>query len=188
MPNIKLCLLRSKYYIIEDYVSIFDYTSMINILELDIGLNEFLDLDCSLYKNLYYLKINFNYYDINHNHYLKKKAHSIGIKMLKKILSIKTLRVLDIPYIDINEKDKVDGQLESVTHLYITIDSFIKDKNRYLLINKIQKKFPNLVYFYVLIKTNNIKIRNDLTDKIKHYEWYVDKMEERNITHIKFHD
>ena len=80
MPNIKVCLLRSKYYIIEDYVSIFDYTSMINILELDIGLNEFLDLDCSLYKNLYYLKINFNYYDINHNHYLKKMFIQLELK------------------------------------------------------------------------------------------------------------
>ena len=86
MPNVKICILQSKYYIIEDYISIFDYTSLKNIVELSIGINEFLDLDCSVFKYLLNLRIDFNYHDINHNHYLKYKSHSIGIKMLKKIL------------------------------------------------------------------------------------------------------
>ena len=35
MPNIKLCILKSKYYIIEDYISIFDYASLKNVVELE---------------------------------------------------------------------------------------------------------------------------------------------------------
>ena len=184
MPKVKTCILQSKYYIIEDYISIFDYVSMKNIVELSIGINEFLDLDCSLYKCLLHLKIDFNYYDINHMHYLKYRIHSIGIKMLKKILLIKTLKRLDIPYIDINEKDEVNGQLGSLTQLEITIDSFIIDTNRFLLINRIQNKFPNIVYFSIIVKINNIKIKTDMKKTIKSYKYNIGG----NHTVIKFND
>ena len=171
MPDVKKGIFESTYYIIEDYKSIFDYASMENIVELTIGINEFLDLDCSLYKCLIFLRIDFNYYDINQNHYLKYKSHSIGIKMLKKILLIKTLKTLVIPYIDINEKDEVDGQLDSLTQLQIKIDSFILDINRFLFVDRIQNKFPNMVYFSIIVCIDNIKMIIDIK-KAKSFEMY----------------
>ena len=143
MPKVKTCILQSKYYIIEDYISIFDYVSMKNIVELSIGINEFLDLDCSLYKYLTQLVIYFNYYDINHKHFLKYKSHSLRIKMLKKILLIKTLKTLEIPYIDIDEKDKVEGYLDSVTQLNIIVNSFLTNKDCFQ-VYKIKERFPKV--------------------------------------------
>ena len=143
IPNVKKCALISEYYIIEDFKSIIDYSSMKNIEELRIGMNEFLDLDCSLYKYLKKLVIYFNYYDINHKHFIKYKSHSLRIKMFKKILLIKTLKTLEIPYIDIDEKDKVEGYLDSVTQLNIILNSFLKNKDCFQ-VSKIKERFPKV--------------------------------------------
>ena len=187
IPNVRKCEMKSKYYIIEDYISILDYASMTNIENLTIGINEFLDLDVSLYKCLTYLHIDFNYYDINHNHYLKHKLHSVGIKMLKKILLIKSLLFLEIPYVDINEKDKIKGKLNSVLILNIIIDSFVKDTNRYLLINKIQEKFPNVRIFKVNSKISDIKVRIDIKDLMRIWQWTFDIDQEQSLE-IKLYD
>ena len=171
LPNVKKCILNSRFYVIEDYISIFDLKSMTNITRLTIGINEFLDLDCSLFKFLQFLNINFNYYDINHVHYFKTKRHTIGIKMIKQIHLLKALEEVHIPFIEIKENDLIDGN-ESITILEITIDKFIKNKT--CLITNLLNKFPNITIFKIKVKVADVIIRNQLNNKIKEYSVNMD--------------
>lgn len=182
LPFVKVCMLQSNYYVIEDYKSILDYASMEEIRELSIGMNEFLDLDCSLYKRLTDLTIYFNYYDINHNHYLGYNSHSIRIKVLKKILLIKTLEKVEIPYINIDEKDEVDGQLKSVTKLNLIVDYFVKDIYNLLQVYKIRYIFPKASSIHIILSNEHLKYMKNEKKAIKGYKFHMNK----NLNSIKF--
>ena len=167
LPNVRKCKLKSKYYIIEDYKSIFDLQSFKNIIDLSIGINEFADLDCSLFYDIKALTLDFNYYDINHKSFLKYKINTLGNDVLNKIVKMKTLTSIDIPYLDIKENI---FQNDSILILIINVDYFIKDKNK-VFINNIQKKFPNLLNLVVRSYIDNTILKIKRSKKIRSYKF-----------------
>ena len=145
LPNVTNCHFLSKYFIIEDYFSIFDFSSITQVLNLTIGLNEFINLDVSLFKSLVFLTIEFNYYA--NDTYPKQKLNSDIIIMYNKIFSIKTLLWVDIPYIHVKDINKINGENKSVCALSIrTIKDFY---SKVVKVNDIQKKFPNIKSLFI---------------------------------------
>ena len=128
LPELEKCIIN------EEFSSIVDFSSLNKLKELTCETKDFL-----LLKDLLLEKIELYSSETKENE----------IKMIEKILSIKTLKKVkfELNQININDILKIENENSSITDLEIT-------SNKNLILYNIEDKFPNISR--LLLYTNNI--------------------------------
>ena len=161
LPEVENCTFESKIYLKEKFSSMIDFSSLKQLKDLKAEASDFLNLDNNILLEKIDLKSELN---------ISKETE---IKMIEKLLSIKTLNIVsfELKKIDVNEILTIPGENPFIKIININV----RNDNKDLFLNKIQNKFPGAdklsLYLsnFSLNQKINLQIRQNPNCKINKF-------------------